>query len=204
MTLAEALEITRIHHVVSRNGDRTAFVTTRLLRVLHHMLVEVWLSGSGRMPMPWRTEEASRQPLATLAYRRRLASFLASVPPCRMRSAVDLSSPRLRLMMGMLIRGSGDAVGLVGMEFWHLGMISSCTGSAHEWWTVATLDTQEMLYGSRRRLKGALTRSQSHPVLYRGTGWCAPLKRLTRPRPRWLPDASWPRSHRCEASPGHC
>jgi Magnesium chelatase, subunit ChlI len=36
MTVAEALETTRIHRVVGLTGDRTAVVTTRSFRALHH------------------------------------------------------------------------------------------------------------------------------------------------------------------------
>jgi magnesium chelatase family protein len=35
MTLAEAIETTRIHRIAGRTGDRTAVVTTRPLRAPH-------------------------------------------------------------------------------------------------------------------------------------------------------------------------
>jgi hypothetical protein len=81
MTLAEALETTRIHRVAGLTGAHTAFVTTRLLRVLHHMLVGVWLRGNEQIRMPgesrWRTEKASRHRLATLASRPHASSVIA-------------------------------------------------------------------------------------------------------------------------------
>jgi magnesium chelatase family protein len=52
MTLAEALEITRIHSVAGLTGDRTACVTTRPLRAPHHTISDVGLIGGGQVPMP--------------------------------------------------------------------------------------------------------------------------------------------------------
>jgi magnesium chelatase family protein len=37
MSLAEAFETTCLHRVAGRTGARTAFVITRLLRVLHYI-----------------------------------------------------------------------------------------------------------------------------------------------------------------------
>jgi magnesium chelatase family protein len=52
MTLAEAIETTRIHHVAGLTGDRTAFVTTRPCRAPHHTLSDAGLIGGGHAPMP--------------------------------------------------------------------------------------------------------------------------------------------------------
>src|SRR5215813_8643820 len=52
MTLAEALETTRIHRVAGLTGDRTALVTTRPFRALHHTISDVGLIGGAHMPMP--------------------------------------------------------------------------------------------------------------------------------------------------------
>jgi magnesium chelatase family protein len=52
MTLPEAIETTRIHHVACRTGDRTAFVTTRPCRAPHHTISDVGLIGGGHVPMP--------------------------------------------------------------------------------------------------------------------------------------------------------
>jgi Magnesium chelatase, subunit ChlI len=41
MTLAEALETTRIHRVAGLTGDRTALVTTRPFRAPHHPISDV-------------------------------------------------------------------------------------------------------------------------------------------------------------------
>jgi magnesium chelatase family protein len=52
MTLAEAIETTRIHRVAGRTGARTAWVTTRPCRAPHHTISDVGLIGRGRVPMP--------------------------------------------------------------------------------------------------------------------------------------------------------
>jgi magnesium chelatase family protein len=52
MTLAEALETTRIHRVAGLTGARTALVTTRPCRAPHHTLSDVGLIGGGQVPMP--------------------------------------------------------------------------------------------------------------------------------------------------------
>ena len=52
MTLAEAIETTRIHRVAGRTGARTAWVTTRPCRAPHHTILAVGLIGGGSLPMP--------------------------------------------------------------------------------------------------------------------------------------------------------
>jgi magnesium chelatase family protein len=52
MTLAEAMETTRIHRVAGLTGDRTALVTTRPFRAPHHTISDVGLIGGGNIPMP--------------------------------------------------------------------------------------------------------------------------------------------------------
>ncbi len=52
MTLAEAIEITGIHHVAGLTGDRTAWVTARPFRAPHHTISNVGLIGGGAVPMP--------------------------------------------------------------------------------------------------------------------------------------------------------
>jgi Magnesium chelatase, subunit ChlI len=52
MTLAEALETTRIHRVAGLTGDRTALVTTRPFRAPHHAISDAGLIGGGQIPMP--------------------------------------------------------------------------------------------------------------------------------------------------------
>jgi magnesium chelatase family protein len=52
MTLAEAIETTRIHRVAGLTGDRTALVTTRPFRTPHHTISDVGLIGGGHGPMP--------------------------------------------------------------------------------------------------------------------------------------------------------
>jgi magnesium chelatase family protein len=52
MTLAEAIETTRIHRIAGLIGDRTAWVTTRPFRVPHHTISDVGLIGGDHVPMP--------------------------------------------------------------------------------------------------------------------------------------------------------
>jgi predicted ATPase with chaperone activity len=52
MTLAEALETTRVQSVAGRAGDRTAVVTTRPFRAPHHTISDVVLIGGGQVPLP--------------------------------------------------------------------------------------------------------------------------------------------------------
>jgi magnesium chelatase family protein len=48
MTLAEAIETTRIHSVAGLIGDRTALVTTRPFRDPHHTIANGGLIGGAR------------------------------------------------------------------------------------------------------------------------------------------------------------
>jgi magnesium chelatase family protein len=52
MTLAEAIETTRIHRVAGLTGDPTALVTTRPCRAPHHTLSDAGLIGGGHVQMP--------------------------------------------------------------------------------------------------------------------------------------------------------
>jgi magnesium chelatase family protein len=52
MTLAEAIETTRIHRVAGLTGDRTALVTTRPCRAPHQTIADGGLIGGGHVPLP--------------------------------------------------------------------------------------------------------------------------------------------------------
>ena len=52
MTLAQALETTRLHRVAGRTGARTALVTTRPCRTPHYTISDVGLIGGGHGPLP--------------------------------------------------------------------------------------------------------------------------------------------------------
>jgi len=52
MSLAEAIETTRIPRVASLTGGRTAFVMTRPFRAPHHPISDVGLIGGGQVPQP--------------------------------------------------------------------------------------------------------------------------------------------------------
>src|SRR5918996_6535272 len=51
MTLAEAMETTRIHSVAGLTDDRTALVTTHPCRAPHHTISDAGLIGGGHVPM---------------------------------------------------------------------------------------------------------------------------------------------------------
>ena len=55
MTLAEAIETTRIHSVAGRTGARTAWVTTRPCRAPHHTISDAGLIRvlSPQLPAPF-------------------------------------------------------------------------------------------------------------------------------------------------------
>jgi magnesium chelatase family protein len=52
MTLAEAIETTRLHRVAGLTGARTALVTARPFRAPHHTISAVGLIGGGHIPTP--------------------------------------------------------------------------------------------------------------------------------------------------------
>jgi magnesium chelatase family protein len=52
MTLAEAMETTRMHRVAGLTGDRTALVTTRPCRAPHQTISDAGLMGGGHVLMP--------------------------------------------------------------------------------------------------------------------------------------------------------
>jgi hypothetical protein len=52
MTLAEALDTTRIHRVAGRTDGRTALVTSRPCRAPHHPISDVGRSGGVQVPLP--------------------------------------------------------------------------------------------------------------------------------------------------------
>jgi hypothetical protein len=72
MTLAEAIDTTRIHRVAGLTGRRTAFVTTRPFRAPHHTISDVGLIGGGQVPMPGEVSRAHHGVL-----------FLDELPECR-------------------------------------------------------------------------------------------------------------------------
>jgi Magnesium chelatase, subunit ChlI len=52
MTLAEAVETTRVHRVAGLTDGRTALVTTRPCRAPPHSISDVGLIGGGAVPLP--------------------------------------------------------------------------------------------------------------------------------------------------------
>jgi magnesium chelatase family protein len=72
MTLAEAIETTRMHSVAGLTEGRTACVTTRPFRAPHHTISDVGLIGGGQVPMPGEVSLAHHGVL-----------FLDERPECR-------------------------------------------------------------------------------------------------------------------------
>ena len=58
MSLAEAIETTRIHSVAGLTGARTTLVTACPCRAPHHTLSDVGLVGGGQIPMPGEVSRA--------------------------------------------------------------------------------------------------------------------------------------------------
>jgi magnesium chelatase family protein len=58
MTLAEAIDTTRIPRVAGLTGGRTAVVTTRPFRAPHQTIADVGLIGGGQVPMPGEVSRA--------------------------------------------------------------------------------------------------------------------------------------------------
>ena len=52
MSLAEALDTTRIHRVAGLTDGRTALVTSRPFRAPHQTISDVGLIGGGHLPLP--------------------------------------------------------------------------------------------------------------------------------------------------------
>jgi magnesium chelatase family protein len=52
MSVAEAIETTRIHSVAGLTDGRTALVTSRPFRAPHHTISDVGLIGGGQIPLP--------------------------------------------------------------------------------------------------------------------------------------------------------
>jgi magnesium chelatase family protein len=82
MTLAEAIETTRLHSVAGLTGDRTALVTTRPFRAPHYTIPDVGLIGGGHVPMPGEVSRAHHGVL-----------FLDARPECRRRVLEVQSQP---------------------------------------------------------------------------------------------------------------
>src|SRR5262245_43955348 len=58
MTLAEAIETTRIHRVAGLTGNRTVPGTTRPFRAPHHPSADAGLIGGGQVPLPGEVSRA--------------------------------------------------------------------------------------------------------------------------------------------------
>ena len=90
MTLAEAIETTRIHRVAGLTGDRTALVTTRPFRAPHHTISDAGLIGGGHVPMPGEVSLAHHGIL-----------FLDELPEFRLHVVEVSRKPREKSVIGM-------------------------------------------------------------------------------------------------------
>jgi magnesium chelatase family protein len=82
MTLAQAIETTRIHSVAGLTGGRTALVTIRPCRAPHHSISDVGRIGGGQVPMPGEVSLAHHGVL-----------FLDARPECRRQVLEVLRQP---------------------------------------------------------------------------------------------------------------
>ena len=82
MTLAGAIETTRIHSVAGLTGDRTALVTTRPFRAPHQTISDAGLIGGGHVPLPGEVSLAHNGVL-----------FLDEWPECRRHVLEGLRQP---------------------------------------------------------------------------------------------------------------
>jgi magnesium chelatase family protein len=117
MTLAEALETTRIHRVAGLTGVRTALVTTRPCRAPHHTISDVGPIDGGQVLLPGEVSLAHHGVL-----------FLDELPECRRHvlaglrqplenSITQIPSPGRRRSYGPG-SSSGDGYGLAPQTAW--------------------------------------------------------------------------------------
>jgi magnesium chelatase family protein len=94
MTLAEAIETTRMHSVAGLTEGRTALVTTRPCRAPHQTISEVGLIGGGPVPMPGEVSLAHHGIL-----------FLEARPECKRHVLEVLRQPLEEGVVPILPRG---------------------------------------------------------------------------------------------------
>jgi magnesium chelatase family protein len=93
MSLAEALDTTRMHRVAGRTDGRTALVTTRPCRAPHQTLSAMGLIGGGQALLPGEVSRAHHSVL----FRKELPEFRCHVPEVLRqpleKSIVSIQSP---------------------------------------------------------------------------------------------------------------
>src|SRR5919106_5309768 len=94
MTLAEAIETTRIHRVAGLTGDRTVLVTTRPFRAPHHTISDAGMIGGGHVPMPGKVSLAHNGAL-----------LLDELPECRRHVLEVLRQPLEEGVVSLQSRG---------------------------------------------------------------------------------------------------
>jgi magnesium chelatase family protein len=95
ITLAEAIETTCIHSVAGLTSHRTALVTIRPCRALHHPISDVGLIGGGHVPMPGEVSLAHHGVL-----------FLDAWPECRRQVLEVLRQPLEESLIYIISRAS--------------------------------------------------------------------------------------------------
>jgi predicted ATPase with chaperone activity len=98
MSLAEAIETTRIHRVAGRTGDRTALVTTRPFRAPHQIISDARVIGGGHVPLP---DEVSLTHNGVL--------FLDERPECRRHVLEVLRQPLEESVIYIQSRGRAES-----------------------------------------------------------------------------------------------
>ena len=119
MTLAEALETTRIHRVAGLTGARTALVTTRSFRAPHHTISEAGLIAGGHVPIPGDVSLAHHGVLV-----------LDELPECRRHVLEVLRQP---LEENVTQRPSPHVVDLASPPTLPTHMESTKMGSTYVW-----------------------------------------------------------------------
>jgi magnesium chelatase family protein len=114
MTLAEALETTRIHRVAGLTGARTALVTARRFRTPHQTISDAGRIGGGHVPRPGEVSLAHNGVL-----------FLDELPEFRRHvlevSALDALGVRMSVLRGLTPPDSPSRRGVCPRLLPHLG-----------------------------------------------------------------------------------
>jgi Magnesium chelatase, subunit ChlI len=110
MSVAEALETTRIHSVAGLTDGRTALVTRRPCRAPHHTISDVGLIGGGQIPLPGEVSLAHHGVL-----------FLDELPEFRRHVLAGLRQPLEDGVAEALCRGRPGSLSVGGLRRTHDG-----------------------------------------------------------------------------------
>ena len=110
MSVAEALETTRLHRVAGRTDGRTALVTGRPFRAPHHPISDVGLIGGGQIPLPGEGSRAHHG-----------VRCLDELPECRRHVLAGLRQPLEAGSLKGLLRGRPESLCFCGLRRTHNG-----------------------------------------------------------------------------------